>query len=53
MNILITGASGFVGNALIKHLVSLNNFNVIPFSLKTKIHSFELVKKNILLKQKF
>ena len=37
MNILITGASGFVGNALIKHLVSLNNFNVIGGSRSSNV----------------
>jgi UDP-glucuronate 4-epimerase len=47
MNILVTGAAGFIGFSLIKELVNNKNFNIIGIDNLDKYYSVKLKKKRI------
>jgi len=47
MNILVTGAAGFIGFSLIKELVKNKNFNIIGIDNLDKYYSVKLKKKRV------
>ena len=46
MNIIVTGATGFIGNTLVEKLLTMG-FNVIPIGKKIKSWSLPYIKKNL------
>ncbi|MEE3247417.1 MAG: NAD-dependent epimerase/dehydratase family protein, partial [Chloroflexota bacterium] len=47
MNVLVTGATGFIGNSLVDRLIKMG-YEVIPIGRSLKLWSSDFIRENIL-----